>query len=193
MVRLITKVGTGNTDPFGKVYNPEEKFPINSEMLNNVTQWVSQNEMRLNQDSGDSTKAYTLKIDNADKRKALKRVSNKMGINHNFQFGTDNLTQLNNELQTLIDGTLDGSNVLTFYDGYEYAGNTMTSQSTVPSSFCKRLKMMLLTFRPMAAIKQLLRSGGMSMVMILPTLRTIYTGDTDIVPHRDKIQNKLEK
>ena len=50
------------------------------------------------------------------------------GINHNFQFGTDNLTQLNNELQTLIDGTLDGSNVLTFYDGYEYAGNTMTSQ-----------------------------------------------------------------
>ena len=188
------KVGTGNTDPFGKVYNPEEKFPINSEMLNNVTQWVSQNEMRLNQDSGDSTKAYTLKIDNADKRKALKRVSNKMGgINHNFQFGTENLTQLNNELQTLIDGTLDGSNVLTFYDGYEYAGNTMTSQSTVPSSFLQAIKNDVVDLQAYGSDKTIVEEWWDEYGYDSPTLRTIYTGDTDIVPHRDKIQNKLEK
>ena len=56
-------LGFNNSIPEGKLYNSVSTFPHQEKVLDNMAQWVTQNEMRLNDDLGDTTKAYTLTLD----------------------------------------------------------------------------------------------------------------------------------
>ena len=70
-----TAIETGSSDPAGKILiNSAEKFPIRGDDLSNPSAWKTQNEVRLAQDAGDTTKDYSLKLDDADKRNAKLRL-----------------------------------------------------------------------------------------------------------------------
>ena len=63
----------------------------------------------------------------------------------------------------------------------------------MPSSFLQAIKNDVVDLQAYGKDKTIVEEWWDEYGYDSPTLRTIYTGDTDIVPHRDKIQNKLEK